>query len=515
MSKRICINVIGGGSTGISFLAQLIRKIKNNSNKQIFEINIFESTSSLGVGLAYNTESHALLLNSPTEMFSIYAEDSKHFLVWLNQFPEKWRSQFPEIKEINEYSFLPRKLGGLYLKDIVEQTKKMAESHHIKVCSFQDEVINLIENNSSTSIITASGKKYESDYIILCTGNVQTEKFKEFENCSNYFNSPYLREENRIKSDIESSSSVLVLGTRLSAIDAVMLLKENGHKGNITMASREGVLPAVKTELKKYNLKYFNSKNIKNQLIKNNFNIKLDHLLELIQQEASHIYGFPVSQEDILNYPKNPHRSLKIDLHKARRKKVLWEKIPVSFFHLIEEYWKNFSMEEKIDLLNNLSIMQRYTSSFPISNAEKLLSLLNSGQLKIKRKINKLTYNKKEKIFFSLFENENGNESYLESFHYVINATGNGKDLRNSNSPFYTNLMISNGLQFNAFGGLEVSNKNLLVSTKQSFSAKIYAAGPPTFGSFFFTNFIITSAKQTEIIMLDILKNIENNFVKT
>lgn len=511
MSKKIFINIIGGGSTGISFLAQFIRKIKDTPNKKMFEIRVFEHSSSLGVGLAYSTKSHSLLLNTPTEMFSIYPEDPKHFLTWLTQFPEKWRSQFPEIKEINEYSFLPRKLAGLYLKDIAEQTKTMAENHQIKLCFFQDEVINVIEDNSFTSILTASGRRYRSDYIILCTGNIESEKFKEFERYSNYFKSPYLEEENRIKNRIEPNSSVLILGTRLSAIDSVMLLKENGHKGNITMASREGVLPAIKTELREYQLKFFNLKNIKNQLKENNFNLKIEHLLELIQQEASHIYGTPISQGDILKCPKNPHRSLKVDLHKARRKKVLWEKIPVAFFHLVEEYWKSFSVDEKQKLLSNLSIMQRYTSSFPTSNGEKLLFLLNSGQLRIKRKINELNYDKEKDIFFASFEKSN--KIHSKPFHYVINATGNGKSLQKTNSPFYTNLMISNSLHFNTFGGLDVSTQNFLVSTKQNFSAKIYAAGPPTFGSLFFTNFIITSAKQTKVIIFDILKNIHNNSI--
>jgi len=506
MKKRIVISIIGGGSTGVSFVAQIIRKIKDNPNKKHFEINLFERTSSLGTGLAYETKSHFLLLNSPTEMFSIYPEDPKHFLTWLTQFPEKWRDLFPEIKEINECSFLPRKLGGIYIKDIAKQAKITADIHHINLAFFQDEVINIIEDNLSTQILTAGGRKYRSDYIILCTGNIPTETFKEFEKHFNYFSSPYLDNEDRIKSAIHSNSSVLVLGTRLSAIDSIMLLKENGHKGNITMASREGVLPAVKTELRHHPLKYFTLKNIKKQLKDNDFKLRIEHLLELIQKEVSYIYGTSVSQADILKYPKNPYISLKIDLRKANRKKALWEKIPATFFDLIEEYWKTFSIVEKRRMLDNLSIMQRYTSSFPIANAKKLLSLMDRGQLSIEAKIDDLYYYEEKNIFLAKFYNTNS--IHFKSFNYVINATGNGKDLRKSNSLLYTNLMSSNCLHFNPFGGLDVSTENFSVATRQDFSAKIYAAGPPTFGSFFFTNFILTSAKQAEVITLDILKNL-------
>lgn len=126
MFDKISINIIGGGATGISCLSQLLRVVKEVSDKEKYEIYLFEKSNVLGKGLAYNNEEKDLLLNSPAGNFSIYPEDQKHFLKWLISFPEKWRKFFPEIKEIDEYSFLPRKLAGLYLEDCVNKAKNLA-----------------------------------------------------------------------------------------------------------------------------------------------------------------------------------------------------------------------------------------------------------------------------------------------------------------------------------------------------------------------------------------------------
>ncbi len=505
MGEKVIISIVGGGSTGIAFLAQFAKKITKYLYKDQFEINIFEKENPLGTGLAYNVKSHSLLLNSSTEAFSIYSEDPKNFLSWLLQFPEKWRPYFPEIGDVNEFSFLPRKLAGLYLQDSASQAKEICNFHNIKINLIRDEVVDIVQNGYYTQILVSNGRRYKSDYIILCTGNLPSEKFNEFKQYPSYFHSPY-KEEERIKETIPLDASVLILGTRLSAIDVAMLLKENGHQGKITMASREGIFPAVKNELKHYMLKYLNLKNIKIQLKRNNFQLKIDDLLKLVKKEVSYIYQKDISYKEILTYSGDPQRILREDLYKAKRKKLLWGKMQMEFFNLIEEYWKAFSLDEKRKYLKNyLGIMQRYTSSFAVVNGEKILALMKRGQLTIETGIDNLNYRKDECIFSCELNNKKW--KYNKKFDYVINATGSGKDLQKFSPPLYANLAYSNKVQFNPFGGLNVSIKDFSILTNKNFTAKLYAAGSPTFGSVFFTNFVLTSAKQTEVILTDILKH--------
>ena len=69
------------------------------------------------------------------------------------------------------------------------------------------------------------------------------------------------------------------------------------------------------------------------------------------------------------------------------------------------------------------------------------------------------------------------------------------------------NLSHTNSLNFNTFGGLDTSTNNFRVTAQKDFKAQIYAAGSPSFGSYFFTNYFYTSAKQSKSIVEDILNS--------
>jgi len=509
----ITIAVIGGGSTGISFLSQFIREIQNYQSKRKFSLILFEPDSTLGTGLAYGTKSHSLLLNSPANCFSIYPENPKHFFEWLTKNESFWKRYFPEIEEINEDSFVPRKLAGLYLKSAAEEAKMLAAQCKIAYQIIQDEVINiaaLTKKNKTRIQVKSSNIEYNADYVVLCTGNCPPESYLHLRKYHNYFHEIHLNEDKIVRS-LPFLSSVLVVGTRLSGIDAVVLLKEQKYKGSITMASREGRLPAVKNEFKTYDLKYLTEEKIQEQYQKH-CSLEVSDLIEFIEKEASAIYNCKISIDDIERYSYDDNLStLKLDLKTIKQGKALWQKIPASFIEIIETYWSNFSIEEKKKYIKKyLHIMQRYTSAFPITNAEKLITLMENHNLIIKDKLINIEYDEVTKKFIAFFGTTNGGKEQ-KIFDAVLNATGNGKNLVHPGSLLYTNLLKSGKVNFNFFGGLEVSTKNFRVSTSDG--SRIYAAGPPTFGSYFFTNFFYTSAKQSRAIIDDILMSSAPHYI--
>lgn len=52
----------------------------------------------------------------------------------------------------------------------------------------------------------------------------------------------------RIVENIPADEPVAIIGSSLSAIDALMTLADNAHKGNITFYSLDGLLPRVQVE---------------------------------------------------------------------------------------------------------------------------------------------------------------------------------------------------------------------------------------------------------------------------
>lgn len=503
--KKI-ISIIGGGSTGLSFLLQFIEKIKDSSLKDSFKVNFFEKSNAIGVGAAYNAKSHALLLNTPAGFFSIYPDNTAHFLQWLQAFPGKWKSRFPEIQEFDASTYLPRKLAGLYLKDIFTQILIVARLNNIEISIIQDEVIN-IQNSSEkvTTLLTKKAGNYKADYIILCTGNYPSNPFPHLISTPFYFESPHFQEKD-IKKIRNFIDPILIVGTRLSAIDMVVMLRDFGYKGIITMASRRGNMPAVKSETKPHSLIYFTKENVIDQLKKNNFFLTIENLGDLIKEELCSLYDKEITYENIVSFPKQVYHGLKFDLRNAKRGGALWQKLLVSFVELIEEYWINFSLSEKRKFMKDyIGVMLRYTSSFPITNAEKLVRMIEDSSLYILDQLHSINYEEEEKMYSAFFSN--GYSLHEKKFRYVINATGNCKDLIRSGAPLYINLFKENKAKFNEFGGLDVniSDKTFRVNMTQNFFAKIYAAGAPTFGSFFFTDSIFPGVKHSQDIIKDIL----------
>lgn len=503
---RIEVAVIGGGSTGISFVSQFLREIKQHTHKDKFSIRLFEPSGTLGAGLAYNAKSQALLLNSPASCFSIYPEDQLHFFKWLQRYPEKWTRHFPEISTITEDTFVPRKLAGLYLKDAAQQAQELANQHGIPYEIIEDEVVDIVETPifPKTKVVTKhSASQYGADHIILCTGNCMPESYVSLKKYPNYFHTIHSDEE-KIKESVKLVSSVLVIGTRLSAIDATLMLKDQGYRGWITMASRNGRLPSVKSEFKIYNLKHLTSENIQHQL-HTYHTLRIEHLINLIEREASDIYGREISIDEIARYTHDPITTLERDLERTKKGDALWQRIPPIFIEHIEMYWRNFSLEEKMKYLRNyVGVMQRYTSAFPVVNAEKILSMLHANQLTIKNRLKEVSYDEIEKRFAACYSGEDGTKTY-EYFDCVLNSTGSGKNLPKSGSQLYLNLSRTNSIIFNTFGGLDTLTNNFRITTQKDFKAQIYAAGSPTFGSYFFTNYFYTSAKQSKSIVEDIL----------
>ena len=75
-------------------------------------------------------------------------------------------------------------------------------------------------------------------------GNLPSTSFAHLHNQPGFFRNPYPT--STMVRNIPITASVCILGTGLSAIDAVLSLVEAGHQGKIIMASRNGRLPSVR-----------------------------------------------------------------------------------------------------------------------------------------------------------------------------------------------------------------------------------------------------------------------------
>lgn len=103
LSSDAVILIVGGGCSGIAVAAAIRRKHSNAT------IVIAERRESIGLGVAYSTESEHHLLNVPAIKMGIYEESHDHFYLWTNERGLNYGAA----------DFVPRQTYGRYLQDVL------------------------------------------------------------------------------------------------------------------------------------------------------------------------------------------------------------------------------------------------------------------------------------------------------------------------------------------------------------------------------------------------------------
>src|SRR6202022_139128 len=75
--SRVNVAIVGGGLTGTTLAAQLLRRAGPS-----YSVAVVEKTSSVGRGLAYGKQSRSLLLNVRARNMSALSDQPDHFLQW-------------------------------------------------------------------------------------------------------------------------------------------------------------------------------------------------------------------------------------------------------------------------------------------------------------------------------------------------------------------------------------------------------------------------------------------------
>src|SRR5271166_3934787 len=132
---RLTVAIIGGGFTGATLAAQLLR----NSGGSV-SVFLIERGARLGRGVAYSTECMEHLLNVRARNMSAYPDDPEHFLEWarLNHDP----GASPD-------DYLPRPVYGQYVTSVLRQE---IERHPGQFEHVQDEVVSIARIGETAEI---------------------------------------------------------------------------------------------------------------------------------------------------------------------------------------------------------------------------------------------------------------------------------------------------------------------------------------------------------------------------
>ncbi len=233
------IVIIGGGFSGSAAAVQLVRR-----SPQPLAITIVEPRASVGGGLAYSSDEPDHRINGQPQMHSLDPAEPGMFAHWCDQ--HNALAGDAGARVANGTLFVRRSTFRRYLEHTVVQHS--AWPNGSTIAHQRDTAIDarpgLIPDDAAWQVVTANGAQLPCDLLILACGHTRARLPAAF--AAGFSRHP------RVIADplssprlppVPADDRVLVLGSSLTAYDAVSTLLSAGHRGCIDIVSRRGLRP--------------------------------------------------------------------------------------------------------------------------------------------------------------------------------------------------------------------------------------------------------------------------------
>ena len=231
------ITIVGGGFSGTMLSLHLLRHCAPGTH-----VRLIERRRQFGPGLAYSTDNPNHLLNVPAGRMSAFADRPTHFLDWLRAQPlQDLGGAMPD-----NGSFVPRRLFGRYIRQTLHDALRARSPVHLEL--LHGNVASVVPAPRGLQLNIEGGHTIATDMAVLALGNFSPEPIPVAESLfydpSLYCADPWSP---AAFANLDRAAPVLLIGTGLTAVDAVISLLDQGHTGPIHAISRRGLLPRCHT----------------------------------------------------------------------------------------------------------------------------------------------------------------------------------------------------------------------------------------------------------------------------
>jgi uncharacterized NAD(P)/FAD-binding protein YdhS len=217
--RRLPVAIVGGGFSGTMVAAQL-------AGKGVDAV-LIDGSGRAGLGVAYSTRDPAHVLNVRADVMSAWPEDLDHFV------------RLVEEEGGTRSDFVERRQFGRYLKTILEEGLATGRLRLVErqACSADPR-------EYGWSVSTENGDSVAASGLVLAIGNQPPEPLPFGRESVRVINNPWGGEALAAVEDLaESHEDVMLVGTGLTMVDAVLSLDAAGHRGRIVGLSRRGLIP--------------------------------------------------------------------------------------------------------------------------------------------------------------------------------------------------------------------------------------------------------------------------------
>ncbi len=223
--------VIGGGASGVLVLLHALR---HGAQRPSLDVLLLEPGPLLGDGLAYGSRDPSHLLNVPAGRMGAFADQPGDFLAWLQE----------AGRDPGAHRFVPRAWYGEYLRGRLDAALAALPAG-VQFRHATRRAVDVVRAREGWRVEDASGGTWDADQVVLATGHVSLPPPRAWgvEALGEAWigspgGSPGLE-------GIAAGEDVLIVGTGLTAVDAVLSLARQGHRGRMHAVSRHGWWPRV------------------------------------------------------------------------------------------------------------------------------------------------------------------------------------------------------------------------------------------------------------------------------
>jgi uncharacterized NAD(P)/FAD-binding protein YdhS len=222
--------IVGAGFSGMAVAIGLLQRLKGPA--RVYLIN---RSLSFGRGLAYGTNSPSHLLNVPAGRMSLDPKQETGFIDFLASRGLPYRAG----------DFVPRSLYGDYLERSLLRAQAAA-ADGVKLELVEAEVLGIepIGEGGGQALRLNPARTIEATEVILALGNF-TPQPPSIASPAHWNGGALVNDvwSHGVLDSLPPDASVMLVGTGLTAYDAVLRLLDQGHRGSIAMLSRRALLP--------------------------------------------------------------------------------------------------------------------------------------------------------------------------------------------------------------------------------------------------------------------------------
>ena len=225
------IAIIGAGFSGTLTAVHLLRWGLPGG----LRILLINRSGLLARGVAYGTRTSAHVLNVPAGRMSAFPDDEESFVRYA-----RWHDP-----TVTGGSFVPRRLYGDYLGALLDSAAAAAPtgtSLERVVASVVD--VSIMEGGAASYVGLGDGSILRVDRAVLSLGNYAPCN-PSMADTSFYQSARYVRDpwQPGAFDDVPTDEPVLLVGTGLTMLDALLALRARGVGATVHAVSRRGLLP--------------------------------------------------------------------------------------------------------------------------------------------------------------------------------------------------------------------------------------------------------------------------------